>query len=184
MSRITQAPQADVPDAESSVQGARHTELQSIREERDRLRCELVDIRAEPTDQRELQREMAQTRAHMANQDREIACLSAMLDPTREKACKFCSYNAFLHDRRVVPTFAGRPPAVFTSPRRDVLRPKAIHPGHPLCTTGESCQPSRTDHLRPSPFLHGKASRGLRADPPSKARLTNNNFFLTKSVTA
>ncbi|XP_031376077.1 uncharacterized protein LOC116191018 [Punica granatum] len=73
MSRITQAPQADVPDAESSVQGARHTELQSIREERDRLRCELVDIRAEPTDQRELQREMAQTRAHMANQDREIA---------------------------------------------------------------------------------------------------------------
>ncbi|PKI63896.1 hypothetical protein CRG98_015677 [Punica granatum] len=50
-------------------------------------------------------------------------------------------------------------------------------------TTGKSCQLSRVGHLRPSPFLHGKASYGPRADPPSKARLTNTNFFLTGSVT-
>ncbi|PKI67543.1 hypothetical protein CRG98_012127 [Punica granatum] len=62
-SRIPQAPQADIPDAESSIQGAMRTKLQSIREERDRLRCKLVDIRSELTDHRELQRELAQTRA-------------------------------------------------------------------------------------------------------------------------
>ncbi|PKI67153.1 hypothetical protein CRG98_012481 [Punica granatum] len=52
--RISQASQADIPDTDSSVQGGMCTELQSIREERDRLRCELVDIRADLTDHREL----------------------------------------------------------------------------------------------------------------------------------
>ncbi|PKI71835.1 hypothetical protein CRG98_007774 [Punica granatum] len=56
--RILHALQADILDAESSVQGAIRTELQSIREERDRLRCELVDTRAELADYRELQREL------------------------------------------------------------------------------------------------------------------------------
>ncbi|PKI34696.1 hypothetical protein CRG98_044913 [Punica granatum] len=86
--RIPQAPQANIPDVESSVQAAMRTELQSIREERHRLRCKLVDIRAELIDHRELQSELAQTRARLANQDREIARLSAMLDRTRAKARK------------------------------------------------------------------------------------------------
>ncbi|PKI63055.1 hypothetical protein CRG98_016551 [Punica granatum] len=79
-------PSADVPDAESSVQGAVRTELQSIREEQDRLRCELVDNRAELIDHRELQRELAQTRARIANQDREIAHLNSTLDRAWAKA--------------------------------------------------------------------------------------------------
>ncbi|OWM75315.1 hypothetical protein CDL15_Pgr012275 [Punica granatum] len=41
-------------EAVSSVQAAMRTELQSIKEERDRLRCELVDSRAEVVDYREL----------------------------------------------------------------------------------------------------------------------------------
>ncbi|PKI75850.1 hypothetical protein CRG98_003765 [Punica granatum] len=84
-SRIPHTMQADIPDTESSVQGAMRTELQSIREERDRLRCELVDTRLELTDHKELQRERAQTRARVANQDREIARLSATLDRARAK---------------------------------------------------------------------------------------------------
>ncbi|OWM80117.1 hypothetical protein CDL15_Pgr023427 [Punica granatum] len=86
--RIPHALQADIPDAESSIQGAMRTELQSIREERDRLRCELVDTRAELADYRELQSELAQTRARIANQDREIARLSATLDRARAKVRK------------------------------------------------------------------------------------------------
>ncbi|PKI53829.1 hypothetical protein CRG98_025770 [Punica granatum] len=88
MAQILQALQADIPDAESSVQGAMRTELQSIREERDRLRGELVKTRSELTDQRELQGEQAQVRAHVTSQDREIARLSAMLDRVRAKAHK------------------------------------------------------------------------------------------------
>ncbi|OWM84275.1 hypothetical protein CDL15_Pgr016569 [Punica granatum] len=42
------------PEAESSIQAAMHTELQAVREERDRLRCELVDARAEVADYREV----------------------------------------------------------------------------------------------------------------------------------
>ncbi|PKI73237.1 hypothetical protein CRG98_006372 [Punica granatum] len=87
-SRILQALQADILDAESSVQGAMRTELQSIREERDRLRCELMDTRSELTDHIELRRELAQTRARVANQDREIARLSATLDRARAKKRK------------------------------------------------------------------------------------------------
>ncbi|PKI40459.1 hypothetical protein CRG98_039151 [Punica granatum] len=87
-SRIPQAPQADIPDVESSIQGAMRIELQSIREERDRLRCELVDTRSKLTDHRELQRELAQTRTRVANQDREIARLSATLDRARAKKRK------------------------------------------------------------------------------------------------
>ncbi|PKI73158.1 hypothetical protein CRG98_006445 [Punica granatum] len=91
-----------VPDAKSSVQGAIRTELQSIREERDRLRCELVDIRAELTDHRELQSELAQIRGRIANQDREIACLSAMLDRARAKS-KMLSY--WDYEEFVIQTF-------------------------------------------------------------------------------
>ncbi|PKI59463.1 hypothetical protein CRG98_020153 [Punica granatum] len=73
--------------SESSIQGAMRTELQSISEERDRLCCELVNTRSELTDHRELQRELAQTRSRVANQDREIARLSATLDraPTKKR---------------------------------------------------------------------------------------------------
>ncbi|PKI50398.1 hypothetical protein CRG98_029226 [Punica granatum] len=90
---IPNAPQAGVPDAESSVQGAIRTELQSIREERDRLRCELVDICAEHIDHRELQSELAQIRVHIANQDREIALHSGVPighpPPTAQTTSKF-----------------------------------------------------------------------------------------------
>ncbi|PKI59760.1 hypothetical protein CRG98_019863 [Punica granatum] len=85
---IPHPPHADIPEAKSLVQGAMRTELQAIREERDRLRCELMDIGAELSDQRELQRELAQTGAHIASHDREIARVSAMLDRTRAKARK------------------------------------------------------------------------------------------------
>ncbi|PKI59082.1 hypothetical protein CRG98_020537 [Punica granatum] len=86
--QIPHALQADIPDAESSVQGAMRTELQSIREERDQLRCELVDTRAELAYYRELESELAQTRARIASQDNEIARLSTMLDRVRAKAHK------------------------------------------------------------------------------------------------
>ncbi|OWM73909.1 hypothetical protein CDL15_Pgr008059 [Punica granatum] len=80
MPQMLQTLQADIADAESLVQGAVRTELQVIRAERDRLRRELVDIRAKLTDHRELQSELTQTRALVASQDRDIARLSATLD--------------------------------------------------------------------------------------------------------
>ncbi|OWM84274.1 hypothetical protein CDL15_Pgr016734 [Punica granatum] len=86
MPQMLQTSQADIPDVESSVQGAVRTELQVIRAERDRLCCELVDIRAELTDHRELQSELTQTRARVTSQDREIARLSATLDRAQARA--------------------------------------------------------------------------------------------------
>ncbi|PKI78949.1 hypothetical protein CRG98_000661 [Punica granatum] len=47
-----------------------------------------------------------------------------------------------------------------------------IYPVHPPRTTGELRPPSRVDHLRSSPSLHGKASCGSRADPPPQAKRT------------
>ncbi|OWM77695.1 hypothetical protein CDL15_Pgr026426 [Punica granatum] len=88
MAQILRAPQADIPDTESSVQGAMRTELQSIREERDRLRRELVKTRSELTDQKKLQGELAQVSAHVTSQDREIAHLNAMLDRVRAKSAQ------------------------------------------------------------------------------------------------
>ncbi|PKI51092.1 hypothetical protein CRG98_028521 [Punica granatum] len=64
-------------------------------EERDRLRCELVDIRSELTDHRELQSELPQTHARIASLDREITHLSAMLDRARAKACKNRASSSF-----------------------------------------------------------------------------------------
>ncbi|OWM75170.1 hypothetical protein CDL15_Pgr012656 [Punica granatum] len=61
-------------------------ELHFIREERDRLRCELVDSRAEVADYRELQTELARARARIATLDREMARLSATLDRVRARA--------------------------------------------------------------------------------------------------
>ncbi|PKI77270.1 hypothetical protein CRG98_002339 [Punica granatum] len=63
-------------------------ELQSIREERDRLHCELIDTCAEVADYRELQRELARACARATDLDREIARLSATLDRARAKARK------------------------------------------------------------------------------------------------
>ncbi|OWM75313.1 hypothetical protein CDL15_Pgr012273 [Punica granatum] len=83
---ISRAIPADAPEAESSTQVAMRAELHSIRKERDRLRCELVDSRAEVADYRELQTELAQPRARIAALDREIACISATLDRTRARA--------------------------------------------------------------------------------------------------
>ncbi|PKI33061.1 hypothetical protein CRG98_046548, partial [Punica granatum] len=47
---IPRAAPTSAPEAESSTQAAMRAELHSIREERDRLRCELVDSRAEVAD--------------------------------------------------------------------------------------------------------------------------------------
>ncbi|OWM78305.1 hypothetical protein CDL15_Pgr001026 [Punica granatum] len=63
-----------------------HAELHSIREERDRLRCELVDSRAEVADYRELQTELARARARIRTLDREMASLSATLDRAGARA--------------------------------------------------------------------------------------------------
>ncbi|PKI41315.1 hypothetical protein CRG98_038301 [Punica granatum] len=77
---IPRATPTSAPEAESSTQAAMRAELQSIMEERDRLRCELVDSRAEVADYRELQTELARARARIATLDREMARLSATLD--------------------------------------------------------------------------------------------------------
>ncbi|OWM91085.1 hypothetical protein CDL15_Pgr028137 [Punica granatum] len=61
------------------------TELRAIREERDRLRCKLVDSRAEVADYRELQTELARARARVAHLDREIAHLTTRLDRVRAR---------------------------------------------------------------------------------------------------
>ncbi|OWM72671.1 hypothetical protein CDL15_Pgr010272 [Punica granatum] len=61
-------------------------ELRAIREERDRLCCELVDSRVEVADYRELQTELAQACARVAHLDREMARLSAKLDRVRARA--------------------------------------------------------------------------------------------------
>ncbi|OWM82775.1 hypothetical protein CDL15_Pgr008656 [Punica granatum] len=74
------------PEVESSTQAAMHAELHFIREERDRLRCELVDSRAEVADYRELQTELARARARIATLEREMARLSATLDRVRARA--------------------------------------------------------------------------------------------------
>ncbi|PKI62780.1 hypothetical protein CRG98_016823 [Punica granatum] len=68
------------PETESSIQAAMHAELRTIREERDRLRCELIDSRVEVADYRELQTELTRARAPVAHLDREMARLSAELD--------------------------------------------------------------------------------------------------------
>ncbi|PKI71497.1 hypothetical protein CRG98_008111 [Punica granatum] len=70
----------------SSTQAAMHAELRAIREERDRLRCELVDSRAEVADYRELQTELTRARAQVALLDREMARLSAELDRVHKRA--------------------------------------------------------------------------------------------------
>ncbi|PKI66542.1 hypothetical protein CRG98_013069 [Punica granatum] len=56
---IPRVPPAVASETESFAQGAMRIEFQSIREERDRLCCELVDTRADLVDHRELQRELA-----------------------------------------------------------------------------------------------------------------------------
>ncbi|OWM84216.1 hypothetical protein CDL15_Pgr026168 [Punica granatum] len=75
------------PEAESSIQAAMHAELRAVREERDRLRCELVDSCAEVVDYREVQTELTRARARVAHLDREMARLSAPLDRVRKRAC-------------------------------------------------------------------------------------------------
>ncbi|PKI77651.1 hypothetical protein CRG98_001989 [Punica granatum] len=69
------------PKAESSAQAAMHTELRAIREERDRLRCELADSRTEVANYRELQTELARARARVEHLDREMARLTARHTP-------------------------------------------------------------------------------------------------------
>ncbi|PKI65800.1 hypothetical protein CRG98_013805 [Punica granatum] len=88
-SQATPTPRAastPAPEAKSSTQAAMRAELQAIKEERDRLRCELVDSRAEVADYRELQTELARARAQVAHLDREMARLSARLDRVQARA--------------------------------------------------------------------------------------------------
>ncbi|PKI51760.1 hypothetical protein CRG98_027808 [Punica granatum] len=125
------------------------TELQSIREERDRLRCELVDTRSELTDHKELQRELPQTRARVANQDREIARLSAALDRARTKALK---------DTPPMPTHSQTPLTQVTSP----LIPTDIsttHSGVPIKHSPSTAQ-TTSNFVNPARFtaLEGMAN--------------------------
>ncbi|PKI33938.1 hypothetical protein CRG98_045670 [Punica granatum] len=88
-SQATSTPRAaptPSPEAESSTQAAMCAELRTIKEERDRLRCEHVDSRAEVADYRELQTELAQARAWLAHLEREMARLSARFDRVRARA--------------------------------------------------------------------------------------------------
>ncbi|OWM77007.1 hypothetical protein CDL15_Pgr010095 [Punica granatum] len=88
-SQATPTPRATstlAPEAESFIQAAMHAELQAIREERDRLRCELVDSRAEVADYRELQTELGRARARVTHLDREMARLSVRLDRVQARA--------------------------------------------------------------------------------------------------
>ncbi|PKI52294.1 hypothetical protein CRG98_027315 [Punica granatum] len=89
LSQATPTPRATstpAPEAESSTQAAMRAELRAIREERDRLCCELADSRAEVADYRELQTELARARARVAHLDREMARLTARLDRVRARA--------------------------------------------------------------------------------------------------
>ncbi|OWM82754.1 hypothetical protein CDL15_Pgr008635 [Punica granatum] len=83
---IPRATPTSAPEAESSTQAAMRAELQSIREERDILRCELVDSRAKVADYRELQTKLARACARIATLDREMARLSATLDRVRARS--------------------------------------------------------------------------------------------------
>ncbi|PKI59623.1 hypothetical protein CRG98_019983, partial [Punica granatum] len=74
-SQTTPIPRATptvAPETESSTQAAMRAELQSIREERDRLRCELVDSRAEVADYRELQMELARAQEDRVDISEEV----------------------------------------------------------------------------------------------------------------
>ncbi|OWM65584.1 hypothetical protein CDL15_Pgr010708 [Punica granatum] len=81
--RATSTP---APEAESFIQAAMHAELRAVREERDRLRCELVDSRAEVADYREVQTQLTRARARVAHLDREMARLDAELDRVHKRA--------------------------------------------------------------------------------------------------
>ncbi|PKI74131.1 hypothetical protein CRG98_005476 [Punica granatum] len=70
---IPRATSTLAPEAESSIQVAMHAELRAVREERDRLRCELVNSRAEVADYKELQTELTRAHARVAHLDREMA---------------------------------------------------------------------------------------------------------------
>ncbi|OWM70401.1 hypothetical protein CDL15_Pgr008690 [Punica granatum] len=88
-SQATPTPRATstlAPEAKSSIQAAMHAELQAVREERDRLRCELVDSHAEVADYRELQTELTRARTRVAHLDREMARLSTELDRVHKRA--------------------------------------------------------------------------------------------------
>ncbi|PKI33175.1 hypothetical protein CRG98_046434 [Punica granatum] len=64
-----------------------HAELRAVREERDRLRCELVDSRAEVADYREVQTQLTRARAWVAHLDWEMARLDTELDRVHKRAC-------------------------------------------------------------------------------------------------
>ncbi|PKI65922.1 hypothetical protein CRG98_013693 [Punica granatum] len=88
-SRTTPTPRATstlAPEAESSIQAAMHAKLRAVREERDRLRYELVDSRAEVADYRELQTELTRACARVAHLDQEMARLSSELDRVHKRA--------------------------------------------------------------------------------------------------
>ncbi|PKI47117.1 hypothetical protein CRG98_032486 [Punica granatum] len=63
-----------------------HAELRAVREERDRLCCELIDSRAEVADYREVQTQLTRARARVAHLDREMARLDAELDRLHKRA--------------------------------------------------------------------------------------------------
>ncbi|PKI45309.1 hypothetical protein CRG98_034302 [Punica granatum] len=80
-SQATSTPRATstlAPKAESSIQAAMPAELRAVREERDRLRCKLVDSRTEVSDYRELQAESTRAHARVAHLDREMVIITGV----------------------------------------------------------------------------------------------------------
>ncbi|PKI48756.1 hypothetical protein CRG98_030857, partial [Punica granatum] len=135
------------PEAESSTQAAMHAELRAIREERDRLRCELVDSRAEVADYRELQTELTRARARVAHLDREMARLSAELDRSTSAAAGPLGS----------PSSTGYLPILGAHP---VRTPARFHtgPGYGLLGTSADGFPGVHCTCSDSPSSHGASS--------------------------
>ncbi|OWM84151.1 hypothetical protein CDL15_Pgr028143 [Punica granatum] len=61
-------------------------ELTHLRAERDRLRREVAERDEQLVDQRQLQRELAQTRVELQRRDQELARANAALERSRKRA--------------------------------------------------------------------------------------------------
>ncbi|PKI70103.1 hypothetical protein CRG98_009566 [Punica granatum] len=139
-------------------------------EERDRLRRELADIRAELTDQRELQRELAQTCACVESLNREIARLSATLDQARAKTRKVLTIGGASPVSHTLPIKNGRGKSTCCLRREYTTDASSFSTAHNECaTTTYSCRRTTNtsrSSLGPSPttnFNEHATTVGVRA---------------------
>ncbi|OWM83569.1 hypothetical protein CDL15_Pgr008354 [Punica granatum] len=149
-----------------------HAELRAIREERDRLRCELVDSRAEVADYRELQIQLTRARARVAHLDREMARLSAELDRVHKRISVFVlihSWNLGDHNwrhtaTRLVSVLGWQKGIMLMFPKKSTLRPQPSlnHRRHTLRRL--SLLQAYFRHI-PAHFQHISRLRRLRGRP-------------------